>query len=170
MPHLIQSTVCEPLLISSIAPDVLISKAVPSVALDKHISFLSQTLPFWLLYCLVLTAVLSRSSSTTFYAPSVTLLGLAGRERADAEGSPMNALPTVWSQATDFAMVVRQKFLEYAGSEESALPMIGTGLLVGTLTVCTLYGLSRYFDPDPYLYNGGKMGKLEAQSTHKKTC
>lgn len=100
------------------------------------------------------------------------LAGLASREQADAEGSRTGSLTTLLSQALDFASVVRKKLADYAGSEESLLPQFGMGMLVATLAGCTLYGLSLFFDPDPFLYNGGKMGKLEAQSIYKakKKC
>lgn len=100
------------------------------------------------------------------------LAGLAGRQQADSEGSPTVFLTTLLSQASDCASVVREKLTEFAGCEDSLFPQIGTGMLVATLAVCTLYGLSRFFDPHPFLYNGGKMGKLEAQSIYsaKKNC
>lgn len=65
------------------------------------------------------------------------------------------------------------KIAEYVELEDSLLPMVGVGAVAASVIVCTLYVVSRCFDSDPYLFNGGKMGKLEARSTYninKKCC
>lgn len=53
------------------------------------------------------------------------------------------------------------------------MQMFGVGAVVAVVLACTLYVISRVMDKEPYLFNGGKLGKLEAQSTYitqKKTC
>lgn len=56
--------------------------------------------------------------------------------------------------------------MECTASVASYLPVVGGSLLVGTMTMGTLFVITRFFDPDPYLYNKGKLGRLEAQSIY----
>ncbi len=76
---------------------------------------------------------------------------------------------------SEVAIALRDKILECAGAsaEDGMLPLVGVGAAAALLAAFTLYLLSRYFDNEPFLFNGGKMGKLEAQSIYtanKKQC
>lgn len=51
------------------------------------------------------------------------------------------------------------------------MPVVCIGVAAASVAACTIYAMSLYFDSDPYLFNGGKTGKLEAISAHnKKSC
>lgn len=105
------------------------------------------------------------------------MTGLAGKQGAMAAaaggvgGTP--ALTALLSQASEVSGMLCGKMSEYVGSQASTiLPMVGCGALIASLVFGTLFALSRYMDKDPFLYNNGKMGKLEAQSAYanKKRC
>lgn len=75
--------------------------------------------------------------------------------------------------AAGIATAARDKILECSGAEpDSPLPLIVLGAMGAALLAFTLYLSGLYFDRDPFVFNGGKMGKLEAQSiyTDKKRC
>lgn len=74
--------------------------------------------------------------------------------------------------ASTIATTVREKFLECSGAPEEYATMVlfGVGAVGASLAAFALYALSLYFDKDPYVFNGGKMGKLEAQSIYTKKC
>ncbi|CAM9945738.1 unnamed protein product [Ectocarpus sp. 6 AP-2014] len=75
--------------------------------------------------------------------------------------------------AEGIATAARDKILECSGAEpDSHLPLIILGAMGAALVAFTLYLTRLCFDRDPYVFNGGKMGKLEAQSvyTNKKRC
>ena len=92
--------------------------------------------------------------------------------RNDAAAGTGASASTLASQAMEFANVVYEKLSECIGSTDTLLPMVAMGAAAATVAGFTLYALSRYFDPDPFLFNNGKMGKLEAQSPYlnKKDC
>jgi len=76
---------------------------------------------------------------------------------------------------SEFAIAMRDKILEFAGAsaEDGMLPLVAVGAAAALLAAFTLYLLTLYFDREPFLFNGGKMGKLEAQSIYtanKKQC
>lgn len=80
-----------------------------------------------------------------------------------------------WAFASAIATTVREKVLECAGAtaEDGVLPLVLIGAGAAVLAAFTLYLLGVYLDREPFLFNGGKMGKLEAQScytTDKKCC
>lgn len=79
-----------------------------------------------------------------------------------------------WAYASAIATTVREKVLECAGAtaEDGVLPLVFVGAGAAVLAAFTLYLLSVYLDKEPFLLNGGKMGKLEAQScyTREKKC
>lgn len=79
-----------------------------------------------------------------------------------------------WACASALATTVRDKVLECAGAtaEDGLLPLVCVGAAAAMLAAFTLYALSVYLDREPFLFNGGKMGKLEAQScyTTEKKC
>lgn len=79
-----------------------------------------------------------------------------------------------WAHASAIATTVREKILECAGAEDGVLlPLVFVGAAAAMLAAFTLYLLGVYLDREPFLFNGGKMGKLEAQScytTEKKCC
>eukprot|EP00903_Cladosiphon_okamuranus_P014306 g13288.t1 len=82
-------------------------------------------------------------------------------------------LDGTWAYASAIATTVREKVLEYAGAtaEDGVLPLVLVGAGAAMLAAFTLYLLSVYLDREPFLFNGGKMGKLEAQSCYtKKSC
>lgn len=64
--------------------------------------------------------------------------------------------------------------MECAGAtaDDGVLPLVFVGAAAAALAGFTLYLLGVFLDREPFLFNGGKMGKLEAQScyTTKKTC
>lgn len=80
-----------------------------------------------------------------------------------------------WAHASAIATTVREKVLECAGAtaEDGMLPLVVVGAGAAMLAAFTLYVLGVYLDREPFLFNGGKMGKLEAQSCYtadKKCC
>lgn len=82
-------------------------------------------------------------------------------------------MSTLWSQASDVASILCEKMSELTGSPDPMLVMVGAGAAIAAVVICTLYVMSRYFDCEPYLFNDGKMGKLEATSVYnasKKRC
>lgn len=103
----------------------------------------------------------------------VTLLGFdssTGLNRADAASTGEDG---VWGYASAIATAVREKILECSGASEEngTMVLFGVGAVGAALAAFALYLLSLYFDRDPFLFNGGKMGKLEAQSIYtKKSC
>lgn len=82
-------------------------------------------------------------------------------------------MSTLWSQASEVAGIVCEKVSELTGSQDPMLATVGAGAAAAAVVICTLYALSRYFDGEPYLFNDGKMGRLEASSIYsagKKQC
>lgn len=79
-----------------------------------------------------------------------------------------------WAYASAIATNVREKVLECAGAmaEDGVLPLVFVGAGAAMLAAFALYLLGMYLDREPFMFNGGKMGKLEAQScyTTKKSC
>lgn len=73
-----------------------------------------------------------------------------------------------WTCASAIASTVRDKVLECAGAtaEDGVLPLVFVGAAAAMLAASTLYVLGIYLDKEPFLFNGGKMGKLEAQSCY----
>lgn len=103
--------------------------------------------------------------------PSSTHTGLNDDAATVETKSPAGG----WGSVSEFAIAMRDKILECAGAsaEDRMLPLVAVGAAAALLAAFTLYVLSRYFDRDPFLFNGGKMGKLEAQSIYtanKKQC
>lgn len=73
----------------------------------------------------------------------------------------------------DMANVLCEKLSACLGSaSDTLMPMVGMGAAAAAVAGFTLYALSRYFDRDPFLFDNGKLGKLEAQSAYlaKKSC
>lgn len=66
----------------------------------------------------------------------------------------------------EFVNVNYEKLSEYIGSTDTLTPMVAMGAAAATVAGLVLYALSRYFDRDPFLFNNGKLGKLEAKSTY----
>lgn len=105
--------------------------------------------------------------------PLRVITGLASRQQAsEEEGSATTGLAPTCTQTCDFVSLMYEKLVECTATMGSYLPIVGAGLLVGTMTMCTLFVMTRFFDPEPYLYNKGKLGRLEAQSIYssKKAC
>lgn len=92
-----------------------------------------------------------------------------GRDAAAAgTGTSASALA---SQAMEFANVVYEKLSECIRSSDTLMPMVAVGAAAAAVAAFTLYALSRYFDRDPFLFDSGKLGKLEGQSVYlKKSC
>lgn len=89
---------------------------------------------------------------------------------SEGTGASASALA---SKAMEFANVVYEKLSECIGSTDTLMPMVAMGAAAAAVAGFTLYALSRYFDRDPFLFNNGKLGKLEAQSAYlanKKAC
>lgn len=90
-----------------------------------------------------------------------------------ATGGGSNAGSRVLDGALKLVALMREKIAECAGTDpESLVPLFVLGAGAAAVAAFTLYLLGLYFDRDPFLFNGGKMGKLEAQSvyTNKKRC
>lgn len=80
-----------------------------------------------------------------------------------------------WAYASAIATTVREKVLECAGAtaDDGVLPLVFVGAGAAMLAAFTLYLIGAFLDREPFLFNGGKMGKLEAQSCYtadKKGC
>lgn len=75
-------------------------------------------------------------------------------------------------QASDLATVAYGKMSEYVESQQSLGHMVGVGAAGAAVLACTVYVASKCLDREPYLFNNGKLGKLEAQSVYntKKCC
>lgn len=79
----------------------------------------------------------------------------------------------MWGYASAIATTVRDQILECSGAsdENGTMVLFGVGAAGASLAAFALYLLSLYFDREPFVFNGGKMGKLEAQSIYtKKSC
>lgn len=101
---------------------------------------------------------------------------IAGLYRVNAATTKEGAdtIDGVWSCASSIATAVREKILECAGAStaDGILPLFLIGAAAAVLAAFTLYALRLCLDKEPFLFNGGKMGKLEAQScyTREKKC
>lgn len=82
-------------------------------------------------------------------------------------------LGRAWSQASEIAASASENMSGYVESKGAWLQMFGVGALGAGVLACTLYVISRVMDKEPFLFNGGKLGRLEAQSVYvkqKKAC
>lgn len=106
-----------------------------------------------------------------FFTTIIT--GLYGVDAATAVKG-VDTLDGAWAYASAIATTVRDKVLECAGAsaQDGIAPLVLVGAAAAMLAAFTLYLLRLYLDREPFLLNGGKMGKLEAQScyTEKKCC
>lgn len=98
-----------------------------------------------------------------------------GLARADAAATGKDSSYDVsgaWAYASAFAATVREKMLECSGASEEngTMLLFAVGAVGAAMAAFALYLLSLYFDKDPFVFNGGKMGKLEAQSVYSKKC
>lgn len=98
--------------------------------------------------------------------------GKSGASSAEAYDTEA-ILSRAWTQSSELASATWGNTLEYVGVQSSMVYMALLGTVAVALLVCTLYVISRITDKDPYLYNKGKLGRLERQSvynTSKKSC
>ncbi|CAM9290071.1 unnamed protein product [Hapterophycus canaliculatus] len=91
-----------------------------------------------------------------------------------AAGGGSNAGSETLGRAVELVALMREKIAECAGTNpDSLVPLFVLGAGAAAVAAFTLYLLGLYFDRDPFLFKGGKMGKLEAQSIYtanKKRC
>lgn len=68
--------------------------------------------------------------------------------------------------------LVSGKVSQLVEAAQPVMPMLVTGALGAVMVACTLYCAYLYMDPEPYLFNKGKLGPLEARSIYvqKKKC
>lgn len=82
-------------------------------------------------------------------------------------------LSRAWDQSSEVASATWGNMSEYLGGQGSMVQMAGVGAFWAVVLACTLFGISRVMDKEPYLFNTGKLGRLEGQSsynTSKKCC
>lgn len=92
-------------------------------------------------------------------------------EGGDPEQVPAT-ITNAWVKTSEIVVESYGHIAQVCESQRAMFPVIWMGLVALGAVACTLYCASLYLDSEPFLFNKGKLGPLEAKSVYvnKKCC